>query len=91
MTTQTKGFYRVSCGSLGAADHSNEAALKNIEAKAAALIDAIEQGVPMEAAESTTKAHQQAEKARLKALAQTAAEEAAMWAAKAVLKPVPLA
>lgn len=87
MTTQTKGQYRLASG--GPAAYND--VIRDIEAKAAALIDAIEQGVPMEAADSTASAHQQAEKARLKALAQTAAEDAAMWATKAVLKPAPLA
>lgn len=91
MKTQTKGQFRVQCGALAAADQSSEAAIKDIEVKAAALIDAIEQAVPMQAAETTEQAHLQAERARLRALAQTAVEEASMWAAKAILKPVPLA
>lgn len=70
----TKGLRRV-----GAAfNPSGSAAVSAIKAQAAGLIDLIET-IPAEGEDA-------GEIARLKSLAQTAAEEAAMWAVKAATR-----
>lgn len=76
----TKGGYRVglSFNPSGASD------VEVIKAMAAALIDKIEA-----IAEGSMDPRQETEVRRLKALAQTAIEEGAMWAVKAATKPAP--
>lgn len=85
MKTQTKGEYRVGT----TFNPSGHEAVNKIKRAAADLIDLIEQEVPMESVDTTEKSHQQAEIFRLKALAQTAVENAAMWAVKAATKQAP--
>lgn len=75
--TQTKGEYRV-----GASFNPSKIGLvDDIKAAAAALIDLIE-GIP-----SDRESERGNEVGRLKAVAQTAVEDAAMWAVKAATKP----
>lgn len=69
----TKGEYRVGINFNPSADDT----VGRIKSMAAQMIDFID-GIPVEDV---------AERARLKALAQTAIEEAAMWAVKAATKP----
>ena len=68
----TKGGYRVGINF----NPSNDSIVDQIKQKAADLIDLIET-IPADTAD----------RPRLKALAQTAIEEAAMWAVKAATKP----
>lgn len=74
----TKGEYRVGI----TFNPSNDDMVGNIKRQAAALIDLIE-SIPSGSAEWGVDA----ERARLKALAQTEVESAAMWAVKAATKP----
>lgn len=75
MTEVTKGQYRVGISF----NPSSDPRVDQIKAGAAALIDLIDE-LPQ----------QDAEQARLKALAQTAIEDGAMWAVKAATKqPMP--
>lgn len=74
----TKGEYRVGINFNPSADDT----VGRIKSMAAALIDFID-GIPQP---STADAHT-GEVVRLKALAQTAIEEGAMWAVKAATKP----
>lgn len=69
----TKGQYRVGISF----NPSGESIVDQIKAKAAELIDLIE----------TVQIGDNIERGRLKALAQTATEEAAMWGVKAATKP----
>lgn len=83
--TQTKGQYRVGV----AFNPSNMTVVDAIKAKAAELIDLIEEipnRVPDQHGGETDDARA-AERGRCKAVAQTAAEDAAMWAVKAATKP----
>lgn len=82
---QTKGQYRVGI----TFNPSGNEAVDEINRKAADLIDTIERHCQMDEATSHAQAAQQGEILRLKALAQTDAENAAMWAVKALTKPVP--
>lgn len=82
---QTKGEYRVGI----TFNPGNDDKVAAIKAQAALLIDMVEEACQLESADGTRKCHQEAEKHRLKALAQTAIEEGAMWAVKAVTKPLP--
>lgn len=81
----TKGEYRVGIDF----NPGNEDVVGKIKRKAADLIDLIEQEIPMRSVSSTPGAAREAEVARLKALASTAVEDAAMWAVKAATKPEP--
>lgn len=74
---QTKGEYRVGISF----NPSASGTVDEIKRKAADLIDLIE-GIP-----SSRDSEQGNEAGRLKALAQTAVEDAAMWAVKAATKP----
>ncbi|WP_288927244.1 hypothetical protein [uncultured Maritimibacter sp.] len=79
----TKGEYRVGIDF----NPSNDDMVGQIKRKAADLIDLIET-IPMEAVVSTNaEVMRQTEVVRLKALAQTEIESAAMWAVKAATKP----
>ena len=75
--TQTKGEYRVGI----TFNPSNSGLVDDIKGAAAALIDLIET-IP-----SDRDSERGNEAGRLKALAQTAVEDAAMWAGKAATKP----
>lgn len=77
---QTKGEYRVGTKF----NPSQESVVDEIKQKTAELIDMID-GIPV-----CHGALKTAEIMRLKALAQTAYEEAAMWAVKAATKPEPM-
>lgn len=82
---QTKGEYRVSINF----NPSNDDLVGQIKRKAADLIDLIET-VPTRIADQhggETDDVRAGERARLKALAQTDIENAAMWAVKAATKP----
>jgi hypothetical protein len=79
----TKGQYRVGVGF----NPSGSDIVARIKTAAAALIDLIDE-IPPEAGPLTTGIAN-AERARLRALAQTAVEEAAMWAVKAATKGNP--
>lgn len=79
---ETKGAYRVGLSF----NPSGDDTVTRIKAMAAGLIDLIEDEVPMQAASSATDSRREAEVHRLKALAQTAIEEGAMWAVKAATK-----
>lgn len=74
---QTKGEYRVGISF----NPSASSAVDDIKGAAAALIDLIDQ-IP-----SDRETERGNEVGRVKALAQTAAEDAAMWAVKAATKP----
>lgn len=74
---QTKGEYRVGISF----NPSASGTVDDIKAAAAALIDLIDD-IP-----SDRETERGNEAGRLKALAQTAAEDAAMWAVKAATKP----
>lgn len=76
----TRGEYLVGIGF----NPSGNAQVDEVKRRAAALIDAIEK-VP----DGTTLGSAPSEVMRLKALAITAAEEAAMWGVKAATKPQP--
>jgi len=79
------GKYRVGIGF----NPSGDTSVDRIKRAAADLIDIIEAEVQMQAASSTAESAREAERMRCRALAMTAAEEAAMWAVKAATKPVP--
>lgn len=79
---QTKGEYRVGTGF----NPSTLSLVDDIKRRAADLIDLIED-IAVPPAQSDGDVMRSAEIARLKALAQTAAEDAAMWAVKAATKP----
>jgi len=80
----TKGEYRVGI----AFNPSNDDMVGQIKRKAADLIDLIET-IPVPDVSSKESAVHSNEVARLKALAQTEIESAAMWAVKAATKPAP--
>lgn len=77
----TKGEYRVGINFNPSADNT----VGRIKRAAADLVDLIET-IPVLGAESEAQQIRSAEVARLKALAQTAIEEGAMWAVKAATK-----
>ena len=79
----TKGEYRVGISF----NPSNDDMVGKIKRAAADLIDLIETIPSNLGVENEAQAIQQAEVHRLKALAQTHIEDAAMWAVKAVTKP----
>lgn len=81
---QTKGEYRVGISF----NPSNDDMVGKIKRAAADLIDLIE-GIPLTTVSTVEEARHQGEVARLKALAQTDIETAAMHAVKAATKPVP--
>lgn len=74
---QSKGEYRVGL----TFNPSNKSIVDDIKARAASLIDSID------TIQSDRESSLGNEVGRLKALAQTAVEEAAMWAVKAATKP----
>ncbi|PWE50072.1 hypothetical protein DEM26_08970 [Thioclava sp. NG1] len=76
---QSKGQYRVGISF----NPSSDTAVDRIKGLAAELIDLVEQ-IP-----SDRETAQGNEAGRLKALAQSAIEEGAMWAVKAQTKPAP--
>ena len=78
----TKGEYRVGI----AFNPSNDDTVSQIKRAAADLIDLVD-SVP-EALIASEEQHQEVK--RLKALAQTHIEDAAMWAVKAATKPAPV-
>lgn len=78
----TKGEYRVGI----TFNPSNDDMVGKIKRAAADLIDLIE-GIPAPVVDTLSTAQQSNEVARLKALAQTHIEDAAMWAVKAATKP----
>lgn len=87
MSTQTKGQYRVGASF----NPSKDVMVDQIKAKAAELIDLVETihtGLNEPTSLSTGCG---LERVRLKALAQTAFEDGAMWAVKAATKPDPAA
>ena len=77
----TKGEYRVGINFNPSADDT----VGRIKNMASALIDFID-GIPVDSTDSALHSN---EVARLKALAQTEIESAAMWAVKAATKPAP--
>jgi hypothetical protein len=77
----TKGEYRVGIGF----NPSNDDMVGKIKRQASHLIDLVE-AIPDALIEDETKYH---EVRRLKSLAQTEIESAAMWAVKAATKPAP--
>ena len=79
----TKGEYRVGIDF----NPSNDDMVGQIKRKAADLIDLIET-IPIEQAGEKVDYDRAVEVTRLKALAQTEIESAAMWAVKAATKPV---
>ena len=81
----TKGEYRVGIDF----NPSNDDTVGKIKRAAADLIDLIETIPSNLGVESEAQAIQQNEVYRLKALAQTHIEDAAMWAVKAATKPAP--
>jgi hypothetical protein len=78
----TKGEYRVGINF----NPSNDDMVGKIKRAAADLIDLIDE-IPSLGAETEAQLTRVAEVARLKALAQTDIESAAMWAVKAATKP----
>lgn len=82
---QTKGEYRVGI----TFNPGNDDKVAGIKAAAAHLIDMIEDACECGSVANSAMGSLEAEKFRLKALAQTAIEEGAMWAVKAVTKPLP--
>lgn len=78
----TKGEYRVGINF----NPSNDDMVAKIKRAAADLIDMIDE-IPSLGAETEAQLTRVAEVARLKALAQTDIENAAMWAVKAATKP----
>lgn len=79
----TKGEYRVGVTFNPTGDQQ----VAEIKAAAARLVDLIE-GIPTHSSSRATIDDEASrERGRLKALAQTATEEAAMWAVKAATKP----
>ncbi len=81
---QTKGQYRVGTSF----NPSQSSVVDQIKTKAAELIDLIND-IPLPLVSNQEMALHGNEIARLKALAQTAIEEGAMWAVKAATKPEP--
>jgi len=79
---QTKGEYRVGINF----NPSQEDAVGRIKRAAADLIDMIED-IAVPPASNDCEQQRSAEICRLKALAQTAIEDGAMWAVKAATKP----
>lgn len=79
---KTKGEYRVGINF----NPSNDDMVAKIKRAAADLIDLID-NIPVLGAETEAQLVRSTEVARLKALAQTAIEEGAMWAVKAATKP----
>lgn len=79
---QTKGEYRVGI----TFNPSASGLVDELKRKAADLIDMIED-IAVPPAINDDEQLRSAEICRLKALAQTAAEDAAMWAVKAATKP----
>ena len=79
---QTKGEYRVGASF----NQSASSGVDEIKRKAAELIDLIESITVLPDSTPSGGIHS-AEVARLKALAQTEIESAAMWAVKAATKP----
>lgn len=77
----TKGEYRVGI----TFNPSNDDTVAKIERAAADLIDLID-SIPLLGAETEAQLLRSAEVARLKAIAQTAIEDGAMWAVKAATK-----
>ena len=77
----TRGEYRVGINFNPPADDT----VGRIKSMAAALIDFID-GIPVLGAETEAQLVRSAEVARLKALAMTEIESAAMWAVKAATK-----
>jgi len=80
----TKGEYRVGI----TFNPGNNDMVGQIKRKAADLIDLIE-SVSVPDVDTLESARHSSEVTRLKALAQTAIEDGAMWAVKAATKPVP--
>ena len=80
----TKGEYRVGI----AFNPSNDDMVGQIKRRAADLIDLIDD-IPVPSVDSQDSAMHSNEVARLRALAQTEIESAAMWAVKAATKPAP--
>jgi len=78
----TKGEYRVGINFNPSADDT----VGRIKSMASAMIDFID-GIPVPFVDSKESAVHSSEVARLKALAQTEIESAAMWAVKAATKP----
>ena len=87
MSKQTRGEYRVGIDF----NPGGNSSVKKIKRAAADLIDLIEHEIPMQAAATSADPAREAEVMRLKALAQTAVEDAAMWGVKAATKPAPVA
>lgn len=85
MIAQTKGQYRVG----NKFNPSADSMVDRIKAKAAELIDLIEE-IHLPPAHDEGSHMRGAEIARLKAIAQTEIESAAMWAVKAATKPEPM-
>ncbi|WP_104019119.1 Acb2/Tad1 domain-containing protein [Roseovarius nitratireducens] len=83
--TTTKGKYRVGT----TFNPSGNDVVDEIKARAADLIDFIENEIDVPPHETPNETRQSAEIARLKALAQTEIESAAMWAVKAATKRKP--
>jgi len=81
----TKGEYRVGI----TFNPSQDDTVARIKRAAADLIDLIETIPSNLGVENEAQAIRQDEVRRLRALAQTAVEEAAMWAVKAATKPQP--
>ena len=81
---QTKGQYRVG----STFNPSAQSAVDEIKAKAAELIDLIDR-LPATRRDTGASEVRADEVGRLKALAQTAIEDGAMWAVKAATKPLP--
>lgn len=93
MTMESKGNYRVGLDF----NPSGDPSVTRIKGLAAELIDAID-AIPLPPTPDTFEGNtanlnaeliHHGEVARLKALAQTAIEEGAMWAVKAATKPEP--
>lgn len=80
----TKGEYRVGINF----NPANDDMVGKIKRAAADLIDLID-NIPVLGAETEAQLVRSNEIARLKALAQTHVEDAAMWAVKAATKPTP--
>jgi hypothetical protein len=82
MQEQTRGEYRVGTGF----NPSNDDMVGQIKRRAADLIDLIDT-IKLPDVHDQASARQSNDVARLKALANTAIEEGAMWAVKAATKP----
>ena len=81
----TKGEYRVGIDF----NPSRDDKVGRIKRAAADLIDLLDELVPPRGVSTNEAALQQGEVQRLKDLAQTYIEDAAMWGVKAVTKPMP--